>query len=160
MAVSLEPSDVLYPAFLADHRIYHLVEGYWKRLFDQVLADTGLRYRRFYNQRTGSGRRLYDANPIFDAYFPGRHKLVRILQYLPEPDDPLFFAYLDAWPAAEPDDDPRPRPDDPAKALDPIPELVLSLALTRETAAKAKTLLRHWVVADVSEKEMEAWIDG
>lgn len=156
---ALDEQHILFRTFLEDHRTYHLVEGYWKRLFKALFAEKNIPFQPFYTKRSRSGRKLYHANPIFDAYFPEQHKLVRIIQYLPEPDDLLLSAYLDHWDIAEMEPDNQPRPADAAKALTPVPELVISLALTRETAAAARNLLRQWIVNDLNEEAMERVIE-
>ena len=160
MATStLNDHPLLYPTFLEDYRTYHLVEAYWRRRLDQLLADSGITYHAFYNKRYANGQYIYDANPIFDAYFPARHKLVRIIQFYPESGDPLIEAYLDHWPVKEMDPGKRSRPADPSKSLAPIPELVIDLALTRATAEQALQLIQQWIVEDRPEEEMEGLVE-
>lgn len=160
MATILNNKQLLYSGFLDDHRTYHLVVAYWQRLFQQLLSATKLTFHPFYTKQDGSGQRDYGGNPIFDAYFPDLHKLVRIIQYLPESGDQLISAYLDHWPAAEMAAEQRPQPTDPDRSLAPIPELVIAIALTRETSTLAQELIRQWVLEDASEADMEEIIEA
>ena len=159
MAVTVNNDELLYASFLDDHRTYQLVVSYWHRLFKEILANTELPFQPFYNKHYKNGQKDYSANPIFDAYFPDRHKLVRIIQYLPESGDRLFSAYIEHWPIANMTEEQRPCPTDPSQALQPIPELVIALALTKETSVTAEELIQKWVKEDVSEIEMKKNID-
>jgi hypothetical protein len=151
MAADVKSNKVLYPSFMESARVYNLAEGYWQRMARQLAAEAGLAFQRFYRNRHANGEKIYEGNPIFDAYFPERHKLVRIIQYLPEPGDRPISAWLGSWPAGAA----------PGGAVSPekqgaaIPELVISLALTRETAAIARRLLRQWIVEDCAVEGME-----
>lgn len=153
MATSIEP---LYPDFLQNATTYAQVEQYWQQQFGQWLAPHGLSHEPFYNKETGSGQRLNDGNPIFDAYIPQRHKLVRIIQYDPaEPEGELISHYTDTWPTAEMEPGQRPQPTDPAKREAPIPELVITLFLTEDTARQTGELIRRWIVEDQSASQIE-----
>jgi hypothetical protein len=148
--------DILYASFLESAKAYNLAEGYWQRMTRQVAEEAGLAFHRFYRNRYANGEKMYEGNPIFNAYFPERHKLVRIIQYLPEPGDLPISAWLSSWPAtAAPVGSARPE-----RQGAPIPELTISLALTRETAAIARRLLRQWIVEDGSPEEMEGEVKG
>jgi hypothetical protein len=150
MATLINP---LFPNFLSDYNVYQQAEQYWSEAVTQLLQPHGLSHHPFYTKHFGNGQPIADGNPIFNGYIPGRHKLVRILQY-----DPTTFEgasigyYTDTWPTPEMDPDKRPHPTDPALRDAPIPELVISLYLTEETAAQARHLLHQWLVED---KEVE-----
>ncbi|MDX1666930.1 MAG: hypothetical protein R3350_06865 [Saprospiraceae bacterium] len=159
MATEMTKDKPLYITFLEDRRVYNLVEAYWRRLFHGLFDEANFSFHPFYNKHFRNGQKEYDANPIFDAYFPARHKLVRILQEMPEPDAPPLTAWIDHWPAAEMDAAERPRPDDPEKALMPIPELVIALSLSRETAALTRCFLKQWILEDFNAEEMEKAIE-
>lgn len=152
MAIPVKNNDLLYAKFLERPKVYNLAEAYWARTARRLAGEAGLSLHRFYSTRYGNGEKRYDGNPLFDAYFPERHKLVRILQYLPEPGDLLISGWLGESPPATEADVPVP----PGKHGSPIPELTISLALTHETAATARRLLRLWLVEDCSAAEMEA----
>lgn len=152
MAIPVKNNELLYANFLERPRVYNLAEAYWARTARRLAGAAGLGLQRFYNTRYAKGEKMYDGNPIFDAYFPERHKLLRILQYLPEPGDLPISGWLGEWPADAEGGSPVP----PEKQGTPIPELTISLALTRDTGAAARRLLRLWVVEDCSVKEMEA----
>ncbi len=145
------PITLLYPAFLSDNEVYREVEQFWRRQFDQL----ALPYQPFYTKTTATGRPLNDANPIFDAYFPALHKLVRVIQFIPESGDLLLTGWLDEAPVLKMPPEKRPVPDKPEDRKRPVPELVLSLALTLETAQQAITLLQKWILEDLEQTEME-----
>ena len=86
------------------------------------------------------------ANPIFDAFFPSLHKAVRIIQDEPETDAPGLATWMDTITLNE--------------GQPPVPELVIALALSRETAATARELIRKWVVEGFSEEQMGEVIRG
>lgn len=77
----------------------------------------------------------------FDAFFPSLHKAVRIIQDEPEADAPDIASWMDSIELFE---------DKP-----PVPELVLALALSKESAAAARELIRQWVVKGLSKEQME-----
>lgn len=83
----------LYKNFLQDQRIYNLTEACWRRFFQRLFGPQEVPFRSFYNKHYVNGQKIYEANPVFDAYFPQQHKLVRIIQYLPEPGDLLLTGY-------------------------------------------------------------------
>lgn len=49
----------------------------------------------------------------------------------------------------------RPQPTDPAKREAPIPELVITLFLTEDTARQTGELIRRWIVEDQSASQIE-----
>lgn len=63
----------------------------------------------------------------FDAYFPKLHKAVRIIQEEPEPGVPDMGAWTDEL---------------ELKETATVPELVIAIALSRETATAARKLIR------------------
>lgn len=146
MATLINP---LFPDFLSDLDVYQQAEQYWSGEVTRLLQPYGLTHHPFYNNQPGNGTPTADGNPIFDAYVPERHKLVRILQYDPATaEGPPIDHYTDTWPTPQMDPDKRPHPTNPALRDAPIPELVISLYLTEETAAKACHLIHQWLVED------------
>ncbi|MCR9103491.1 MAG: hypothetical protein NXI25_26335 [bacterium] len=107
MATLIPP---LFPNFLSDHNVCQQAEQYWSEAVTQLLQPHGLSHHPFYTKHFGNGQPIADGNPIFNGYIPGRHKLVRILQY-----DPTTFEgasigyYTDTWPTPEMAPDKRPR---------------------------------------------------
>jgi hypothetical protein len=146
MATLVNP---LFRSFLSDATVYKQAEQFWESEVRQLLQPHGLTHHPFYNNQSGNGQPIADGNPIFDAYVPERHKLVRILQYDPaDLQGALFSHYTDTWSTPGMDPEQRPHPTAPALRAAPIPELVISLYLTEETAAKARHLLHQWLVED------------
>ncbi|MCO6478451.1 MAG: hypothetical protein J5I94_17605 [Phaeodactylibacter sp.] len=145
----------MFSTFLENQRVYNLAEAYWRRFFQQFFSSQDVPFQDFYNRHFINGQKIYDANPIFDAYFPQQHKLVRIIQYIPEPDDWLLTGWIDRFPADELDNDQKPHPTDSSRKDDPIPELVLSLAMTKKNLVQVKELLGQWILEDINGEEME-----
>jgi hypothetical protein len=130
-------------------------ERYWQQRFTQLLAPHGLSHQPFYNKYAAGGQKIAVGNPIFDAYVPQRHKLVRIIQYdLAEAEGELLSFYTDAWPTAQMAPELRPRPAEPAKRDAPIPELVIALFLSGETVLQVEELVRGWVIEDFEVSKM------
>lgn len=159
MGNTISSSDILFPTFLENQRVYNLAEAYWRRFFHRLFDPGGIPFREFYNKHFANGQKEYDANPIFDAYFPQQHKLVRIIQFFPEPGELSLSGWIDHFPAAELDEDQQPEPVDASRKNDPIPELVLSLAMTRKAMAQVEGLLQNWVLEDVGESEMDRFLE-
>lgn len=159
MGNALSSSDILFPTFLEDQRVYNLAEAYWRRLFHRLFGEKGVPFLEFYSKHFANGQKEYDANPIFDAYFPQQHKLVRIIQFFPEPGDMGLTGWIDHFPAAELDEDRQPEPTDVSRKNDPIPELVLSLAMTRKVMARMEGLLQYWILEDVGVGEMKQYLE-
>lgn len=131
----------LFTAFLADKKVFNLAEAYWRRLVSAVAEEAEVDFYSYLNHYDAQGRKEYDPNPIFDAYFPRLRKAVRIIQEEPEPGAPDIGAWVDEIELKE----------DTA----PVPELVIALALSRETAATDRELIRKWVGEEVARREME-----
>lgn len=147
MADRLNPSrGVLFPTFLEDREAYLLAEAFWQSLFEELFSAHDIDFQRYYNTILPSGEKDFSGNPIYDAYFPKQHKLVRIIQFIAtDPSQARFDFWEDVWPVAEIDQELRPTPDDPAKSLEPVPELVISLELSTDTAEQARALAEAWV---------------
>jgi hypothetical protein len=161
MDAEIKRDDLLFPSFLENRRIYNLAEAWWRRLFRKLFSSADLSFHTFYNNRYVSGEKIYGGNPIFNAYFPDRHKLVRIIQEIPEPGaEPAVAAWLDSFPTSELDDARKPDPTNPELKNEPIPELVIALSLTRGTAHMAQEWLRQWIVEDLSPAEMQRAISN
>lgn len=158
MEAVIKNNDILFPSFLEDQRVYNLAEAYWRRRFDALFTPSGIVFYPFYSRHFGNGQKIYDGNPIFDAYFPAFHKLIRILQYLPEPGEPLCSAWTDSWPIEEMNEAEKPSFIPPSRQNQPIPELVLDLALTSETRDWAERLIRAWIIQGLNKEDMKQMI--
>ena len=145
--------------FLQDPAVYDQAEAFWAEQLTAFLAPHGMAHQPFYNKQMGNGQKMRDGNPIFDAYIPQRHKLLRILQEPAGEEPPYIGGFTKHWPTPEMDEGKRPHPTDPSLRDTPIPELVISLTLTEATLAVAKRLWQHWLVEDKSVEEMEVLLD-
>ena len=141
------PVNIHYPDFLEEVRDYEIVTTFWTQLIEQ-LPSVG-EWHPFYQN---SAR---DGNPVFSAWLPGQRKLLRIVQFLPEPGDSLFSAWLDDWQGDWPKGLTAPVDLDEQ----PVPELVIELAATDNTLQLARTLIYLWLVADISVAEMKVLLE-
>ncbi|MCB0550777.1 MAG: hypothetical protein KDD19_24620 [Phaeodactylibacter sp.] len=109
-----------------------------------IAEEAGVPSHSYINHFDSKGRKEYDANPIFDAFFPSLYKAVRIIQEEPEAGAPDIAAWMDSI--------------DLFEGKTPVPELVIALALSKETAADARELARQWIVERHSAAEMQQLI--
>ena len=135
-------SKYLFATFLEDKKVFNLAEAYWRRMIISIAKETGAPFKSYINHYDSTGRKEYDANPIFDALFPSLHKAIRIIQDQPETTDaPGLAAWIDSIELYE--------------GQPPVPELVIALALTKETATAAREFIRQWLVEGLSEGKMK-----
>lgn len=135
----------LFSTFLEDKKVFNLAEAYWRRLVRAVASEGELDFHSYLNHYDSQGRKEYHANPIFDAFFPGLSRAVRIIQEAPEADVPDIAAWVDTIELEE--------------GAAPVPELVIALALSRDTSQIARRLIRSWIVQEPTPEAMRAVID-
>lgn len=141
METYLRKSKYLYSSFLDDKKIYNLSQAYWGRMIRFIAREKGLSFQHYLNPYDGAGRKEYEANPIYDAYFPALCKAVRIIQDTPEEGAPDITAWINNFEIEE--------------GQPETPELVVAIALSQESAGMARELLRKWLLDGLSGKEME-----
>ena len=117
----------LFQSFLEDKRVYNLNQAYWRRSLSVIAKERKLSFQPYLNPNDSEGEKEYDANPIFEAFFPELRKAIRIIQDEPEKDAPELAAWLDS---IELEEDER-----------PVSELVIALALSQESSKMAKQLI-------------------
>jgi hypothetical protein len=139
--------NIHYANFLEDVRDYEIVTSFWTQQLEQ-LPSVG-EWHPFYQNPARDG------NPVFSAWLPGQRKLLRIIQFLPEPGDTLCSAWLDDWQGDWPEGLSAPADLDEQ----PVPELVIELAATNETLQLVRTLIYLWLVADISVAEMKVLLE-
>jgi hypothetical protein len=139
-------NQYLFSDFLENKKVFNLAEAYWRRMVTAIAQERGCSFRPYLNHLDAAGRKEYDANPIFEAFFPELNKAVRIIQDRPEQGKLDLSGWLDQLELEE--------------SHPPTPELVLALALSRETAEAARQLLRCWIVDDCSPAEMKKAISS
>ncbi|MCO6478804.1 MAG: hypothetical protein J5I94_19375, partial [Phaeodactylibacter sp.] len=111
-----------------------------------VVQKKSLSFEHYLNPYDGAGQKEYDANPIFNAYFPALQKAVRIIQDTPEEGAPDITAWINYFEIEE--DQPE------------TPELVIAIALSQDSAGTARELLRKWLLEGLSGEEMEKVFEG
>ncbi|GAB5555114.1 MAG: hypothetical protein Sapg2KO_47050 [Saprospiraceae bacterium] len=137
--------NIHYPDFLEQPEIYKAVSSFWEAVLRDQLESEQQEWHPFYQNKD------QDGNPVFSAWLPKQHKLLRIIQFIPEPGDTLFSSWVDQWQGDWPKGIPQ------AKDLTnlPVPELVLDLAMTTETIQLAQTLIHLWIAQDQSPAQLE-----
>lgn len=155
MDAQLNNEPLLFPTFLENRSVYNLAEAYWRRVFRQLFQPLGVAFQSFYNQ----ANKDFSGNPIIVGYFPMQHKLVRVIQVIPDLDDLRFDAWIDTLEVKELEPHQRPTPAQTELALMPVPELVVHLGMTKTTVHLAIRLLRLWIIENVSVDTMKAEIN-
>jgi hypothetical protein len=73
----------IFDNYLNDPNIYRIVEEYFMRFFDKLLADEEAKGANwiypFYNAKCVDGSVLRDANPIFSAKNKRRNSIIRVI---------------------------------------------------------------------------------
>ena len=143
MANSLKHKKYLYASFLHNKRVYNLAVAFWRKLVAAIARNGDMAFQYHLNESGPDGKREYDGNPIFAAYFPKRKRALRIIQDEPEAGKPDWAAWTDT-----------------AQAIsgEKTPELVLAMALTTETAAIAKLLINAWLIDQLGLEDMNVLI--
>ena len=135
----------LYANFLENKKVYNLVQGYWQRLFSGLAQERRLQFFPYLNPTTRTGQKDYNGNPIFDAWEKTLNRAVRIIQVAPQGEQLDVSAWMDSIELQE----------TPA----PIPELVIDLALSKESYALAECLISAWLTARTTKEGMVAMIE-
>ena len=135
----------LFANFLENKKVYNLAQGYWQRLFSGLAQERQLHFIPYLNPTTRIGQKDYDGNPIFDAWEKTLNRAVRIIQVAPQGEQLDVSAWLDSIEL----------PENPT----PIPELVIDLALSKESYALAERLISAWLTAGTTKEGMVAMIE-
>lgn len=140
------PINIHHHQFLESSVAYQAAESFWAQALKELLAESDLTWQPFY-QNPGQ-----DGNPLFSAWIPDRNKLIRIIQFTPEEDnEQLFSAWIDTWEGDLPDG----LVSQKNAIANPIPELVIDLALTDVTRQMALNYIYLWLVMDMSPESMQ-----
>ncbi len=123
----------IYPRFLEDVEEYKASVRHWEELWQQVGKSELVKYRWTYPWISTGSPDLLDGNPIFSAVSPILHRGVRIIQHEATSTGLEIQAWMDHV-GGDKTDQTR------------ITELVISCALSMETATSALNLMRPWVV--------------
>lgn len=135
---------LLYKNFLENKRVYVLNSAYWKRVLNKIFRMSSSVYVAWLNTTYCNGKKFYNGNPIFNGLFKEKNKAVRIIQEEPESEDISISAWIDK---IEPEKDKI------------IYDLVISLELSKESKAIAESIVKAWIVDDLSYSEMENFIN-
>lgn len=119
---------ILYPDFLEDISSYQAAADFWQAKLDPLFRELGLNKQDYLNTTMVNGAPLQDGNPIYQAYFPGLKKAVRIIQ-----EEPLLSADFGSWVNETEVDE------------EEVAELVIRLVLTEENVERAIAEIHGWL---------------
>ena len=140
----------LYRDYLVFEDQYRGVREFWEDLVADVARRAGQEneWQPWRPKTYGDGITPipFDLDSIWDARSEKLGRAIDITQGHPESPDVEIGAYLKKY------DDPD------AEYPTPMDELAIDLSLSEESAALARTLLEHWMDADVSYEQMESLI--
>jgi hypothetical protein len=125
-------TERLFPRFLHDQAEYDRAEAYWRELWDDLMRFTGQRGWQYpwLQAAYADGTPFRDGDPIFSAWSPSRKIGVRVIQNEPRQQDPELVFWRDVvgdeWTVE-------------------VPTLVISCALSQETADVARDLILVWI---------------
>ncbi len=141
-----DENKILYSSFLKEKNIYNLNSGYWKRkLFKKLNLKFSIE-NQYVSNKKSNGKNFYDGNPIFS--YIEKNKAFRIIQEDPEElynysDIKLIDAWIDKLYKSENSN---------------IPELVISLYLTRETVDKTIELINKFLFDNLNKENIEEYL--
>ncbi|TRZ45125.1 hypothetical protein [Robertkochia solimangrovi] len=141
-----DENKILYNSFLKEKNIYNLNSGYWKR---KLLNKLDLKFsleNQYVTNKKSNGKNFYDGNPIFS--YIENDKAFRIIQENPEDlssynNIKLIDAWIDKLYKSE---------------NQQIPELVISLYLTRETVDKTIELIKEFRFDNLNKENIEQFL--
>jgi hypothetical protein len=146
----------LYEKFAEDKRIYNLNQGYWKRKLQSRLREKLSAENVLFKNIDASGKKLYDANPIFTFINSQQTKGIRIIQddikRLSESKNFTEKDLIDAWLDKISIHNSSSFIDDKRGEID---ELVIALFLTKETVEKTMKLIYKWLNNELNTESIE-----
>lgn len=146
----MDERKILYSNFLKDKRIYNLNVSYWRVKLQKDLEEKINSKEQLVNNKNSKGKSYFDGNPIFSYYYKRKEKAIRIIQE--DPDEikdykeiKLVAAWIDKILIPLHNND-----------LNEIPELVISVFLTKSSVDKCLILAKLWFQGDLNETNIEA----
>jgi hypothetical protein len=125
----------LYPNFLTEEREYKLSEKFWRNLWKEVVKEAGAAKEW---KSPWLGAPLRDGDPIFSAVSQAQGRAVHVVQHAPTSGSVEIVWWQDKF---------------GEEGVDQvIDQLVISCALSQETASRARALVWSWVTRGVVEK--------
>lgn len=145
----MNEAKILFQQFLIDKKVYNLNVGYWRKQLQKALGEKIGRGDQFVKNKNSLGKSYYDGNPIYSYYHVIKRKAIRIIQE--DPSQLVNFEniqLLEGWigkidlSVSESQDQ-------------EVPELVLSLFLTKSTVTKSVQLAKEWFTGDLHERNIK-----
>jgi hypothetical protein len=138
----------IHPNFLENADEYEAVEDFWSDLIRRIEMQVGTpgAWPRWIPRTHPNGQPVArDGNPIADGKNEALARAFRVMQYAPTRDDVQIVAWMKQY--------------EPEYEFFPRDELVISVALSDESAAVAEALLRAWMDPEMTRERMEQLID-
>jgi hypothetical protein len=127
----------LFATFLDNPSEYQKAIAYWCDLWARVDPIERAQQEWIQPWLTTGASTILDGNPIFSAYSRKLRKGIRVVQYQPESPNVEFDYWLDTY---------------GGEITDPqsINELVITCALSKESAMLARSLIESWIAGPAS----------
>lgn len=147
----MENAKMLYERFLTDKRTYNLNVSYWRIKLQKALNETLSSKDQFFANKMLNGKSFYDGNPIFSYYKKDANRAVRIIQEDPsELESNVTISLITAW-----IDSVEYQHNELNKE---IPELVISLFLTRSSVDQCMKLVKLWFKGDLNRSNIKEMV--
>lgn len=134
----------LYPDFMETDESYGLAVAFWEDLVGRIQPPASQHdvWESAIPKAYADGTPFHDGNPICDLRSKEIGRALRIVQSAPNGEDLEIVAYLDRV------------------SLDNVDELVIALALSKESAALAERLITAWMNPATSRAAMQGEIES
>jgi hypothetical protein len=135
----------LYDKFLDDPNVYRACERYWNDLTSHIAESLGQceQWTLWIPRRWANGTPMeLDGNPMFDRRNEKLDRAFRIIQHPPTNDEIQIAAWLNSGEGEEL----------------PRHELVISIALSEESAQITEDLLRKWMNPETTPEDIQSFI--
>ena len=124
----------LYPNFLTDPQEYKRSEEFWNDLWKDLIKETGVAKDW---KSPWLAAPLPDGDPMFSAVSQAQRRGVHVIQHMPTSEDLEIVWWQDKF------------GEEGVDAV--IDQLVISCALSSESAAQARELMRGWAIGRSTE---------
>lgn len=146
----MDERKLLFKQFLNDKNIYNLNVSYWRIKLQKALDEKISSQNQLIKNLNEKGKNFYDGNPMFSFYSKAKGKAIRVIQ-----EDPVFvenytdIKLIEAWIT-------KIHVIGKENSEQEVPELVVSIFLTRNTVEKCVQLAREWFYGDLTKSNLKS----
>lgn len=146
----MDERKILYQQFLREKAIYNLNVSYWRIKLQKALNEKISSKDQLIKNKDNKGKNFYDGNPMFSYYNPRKEKAIRVIQEDPsEINKYSDIKLIEAWIS-------KILVTDSSREDKEVPELVISLFLTKSTVEKCVELAKDWFNGNLSKTNLES----